>query len=103
MEGGGRSEEESVSGVGDDVEVYGLAYDLHHVEIVGRDGQDDDAVLVVVSRLHLRKVGPNLVVDGGGGGGQEDGTLYAAAPFLLEIAADEPSDLVALYVIHYEK
>ena len=39
--------------MGDDVDVYLLANDAHRTQLVGGDGADDDAVVIVVKRLHF--------------------------------------------------
>ena len=50
--------------MGDDVDVYLLANDAHGAQLVGRDGTDDDAVVVVVERLNLGEVGLDLLIIG---------------------------------------
>ena len=56
--------EQCVAVVGDDVDVYLLTNDAHGAQLVGRDGADNDAVVVVVERLNLGKVGLNLLIVG---------------------------------------
>lgn len=46
-------EEEGIALVCDDIYIYLLSYDVHQVDLVCRDGTDDDAVVVVIERLYL--------------------------------------------------
>ena len=48
-----RLKEQGVATMGDDVDVYLLANDAHRTQLVGGDGADDDAVVIVVKRLHF--------------------------------------------------
>ena len=80
-----------------------LAYDFHHAQVVGGYGQHDNAVVVVVGRLHLRKVIFDTVIGVDGSVGKKDGVLDSAAPFIEEVFGDESSNLVAFDVVHDEE
>ena len=89
--------------MGDDVELYLLADDFHHAQVVGGDGQDDDAIVVVVGLLHCSEVGLDLAIDLCGGIGQEDGSLNGRTPHALQVFEDKGAHLVALDVVHNEE
>ena len=95
--------EQRVAVVGNDVDVYLLANDAHGAQLVGRDGADDDAVVVVVERLNFGKVGLNLLIVGRVEVGQEDGTLHARASLSFKIFGYVAPYLVAFDVVHHEE
>lgn len=97
------SEKEGGSGVGDDVDVEVLPNDLHRAQIVGGDGDDEDAVLVVVRRLHLGKVIADVLVLLHGEVGEENGLLHTHTALAFEVLDDITAHLVALDVVHDEK
>ena len=80
-----------------------MTYYAHAAQEVGRDGANDDAVVVVVERLHFGKVGAYAVVNIGGRIGKEYRLLYARAAFALKIFHDVVAHFIALDVIHYKK
>jgi len=82
--------------VGDDIDIHLLPDDVHGVELVRRDGTDDDAVVIVVERLHLSEVSLDLLVGRSGEVGEEDGVLDACAALAYQVLGDEATDLVAL-------
>ena len=50
------SKEQGCPRLGDNIDVDFLTDDLHGLKVVGRDGHNEDAVLVIVACLHLGKV-----------------------------------------------
>ena len=97
------SEEECVFAMCDDVEVDVVPYHLHAFEQVGGYRADDDAVVVVVERLHLCEVTFDALVFVDGEVCEEDGLLYAVASHPLKVFDDVVSHLVALDVVHDEE
>ena len=95
--------EQGIAVVGDDVDIYLLTNDAHGAQLVGRDGADDDAVVVVVKRLHLGKVSFNFIVDGLVEVGKEDGMLHACASLSFEILGHVSPYLIAFDVVHHEE
>ena len=67
----------------DNVNIHLLPDDVHGVELVRRDGTDDDAVVIVVERLHLSEVSLDLLVGRPGEVGEEDRVLDACAALAL--------------------
>lgn len=101
--GKGGLEEECVFGFGDDVDVDFLSDDFHGLQVVGGDGDDEDAVLVVVAGLDLREVVFDLFEGGGGEVGEEDGFLDTGASLAFEVFDDLPADAVAFDIVHYKE
>lgn len=99
----GVSEKECGSGVGDDVDVEVLPNDLHRAQVVGGDGYDEDAVLVVVRRLHLGEVVADVLVLLHGEVGEENGLLHTHTALAFEVLDDITAHLVAFDVVHHKK
>ena len=97
------SEEQRIPAMGDDVHIYIFPNDLHHSKIVGGDRKNDDAILIIIGRLNFSQIGTDPVVYFDRTVCQKDRLLDTGATFTDKVLDYQPTNLIALNVIHYKK
>lgn len=97
------SKEQRVAAVRDDINADVLPDDFHRPQILGGDGHYQNAVAILVGRLHLRQVALDLVELRNLQVGQKNRLLNARAALALKVFHHVTPNFIAFNIIHYKK
>lgn len=98
-----KSEKQRAFAMRDYIDFYFVSYYLHHLQIVSREWNDKDAIVIVIRLLNGYEVFLYAVVRFYRCIRKKYGTLNGCAPHTLQIFVYKRAYLVALNIVHNEK